>query len=172
MGKNKSHRIPCYASLHICDTSCRAYVYVNTHFEAFIYELLIENTPITTILIEHTLISINLGKQTTYVTGPAKIGHVGSQNLSTFQTFVTHNVLLQHGVATQFSEIAHNLTGFLTHLTEQKYYISVLKYVSSNHMIYFSPHALFSQARSHIKFSSYAGLHICGGSTYKDCQYF
>ena len=31
-----------------------------------------------------------------------------------------------------------------------KYYISVLRYVSSNHMVYFSPRALFSQARSHI----------------------
>ena len=40
-----------------------------------------------------------------YVTGPAKIGHVGSQNLTTFQTFATHNFLLQYGMATQFSEI-------------------------------------------------------------------
>ena len=38
----------------------------------------------------------------TYVTGPAKIGHVGSQNLATFQTFATHNILLQYGMATQF----------------------------------------------------------------------
>ena len=57
-----------------------------------------------------------------YVTGPAKIGHVGSQNSTTFQTFVTHNFLLQYDMATQFSEIVHNLTGFLTHLTESKYY--------------------------------------------------
>ena len=56
----------------------------------------------------------------TNVTGPAKIGHVGSQNLITFQTFVTHNFLLQYGMATQFSEIVHNLTGFPTHLTEPK----------------------------------------------------
>ena len=84
------------------------------------------------------------------VTGPAKIGHVGSQNPTTFQTFVTHNFLLQYGMATQFSEIVHNLTGFLTHLKEPKYYISVLIYVSSNNMVYFSPHALFSQAQSHI----------------------
>ena len=67
------------------------------------------------------------------VTGPAKIGHVGSQNLTTFQTF-THNFLLQHGMATHFSEIVHNLTGFPTHLTEPKYYISVLRYVSSNYV--------------------------------------
>ena len=88
------------------------------------------------------------------MTGPAKIGHVGSQNLTTFQTFVTHNFLLQHGMATQFSEIVHTLTGFPTHLTEvtePKYYISVLRYVSSNHMVYFSPHALFSQAQSQIR---------------------
>ena len=85
-----------------------------------------------------------------FVTGPAKIGHVGSQNLTTFQTFVTHNLLLQYGVFTQFSEIVHNLTGFPTHLTEPKYHISVLRYVSSNYMVCFSPHALFSQARSHL----------------------
>ena len=70
------------------------------------------------------------------VTGPAKTGHVGSQNLTTFQTFVTHNFLLQYGMATQFSEIMHNLTGFPTHLTKPKYYISVLRYVSSNHDIF------------------------------------
>ena len=75
------------------------------------------------------------------MTGPAKIGHVGSQNLTTFQTFVTHNFLLKYGIAIQFSEIVHNLTGFPKHLTELKYYTSVLRYVSSNHMVYFSPHA-------------------------------
>ena len=82
--------------------------------------------------------------------GPAKIGHVGSQNLTTFQTFVTHNFLLQYGMASQLSEIVHNLTVFPTLLTEPKYYISVLRYVSSNHKAYFGPHAMFSQARSHI----------------------
>jgi len=53
---NKPHRIPCYASVHVCDTFCYAYDYVNTNFEAFVYELLIGHTPITKILIEHTLI--------------------------------------------------------------------------------------------------------------------
>ena len=46
-------------------------------------------------------------------------------------------------MATQFSEIMYNLTGFPTYLTEPKYYISVLRYVSSNHMVYFNPHAFF-----------------------------
>ena len=55
-----------------------------------------------------------------FVTGPAKIGHVGCQNLTTFQSFVTHNFLLQYGMATQFSVIVHSLTGFLKHLTEPK----------------------------------------------------
>ena len=64
----------------------------------------------------------------TNVTGPAKKGHVYSQNSTTFQTSVTHNFLLQYGMATQFSEILHNLTGFPTHLTEPKYYISALRY--------------------------------------------
>ena len=89
------------------------------------------------------------------MTGPVKIGHVGSQNLTTFQTFVTHcythNFLLQYCMTTQFSVIVHNLTGFSTHLTEPTYYISVLRYVSSSHMVHFSSHALFSQARSHLK---------------------
>jgi len=34
------------------------------------------------------------------VTGPVKIGHVGSQNLTTFQAFITHSFLLQYGMAT------------------------------------------------------------------------
>ena len=53
---------------------------------------------------------------TIIVTGPAKKDHVGSQNLTTFQTFVTHNFLFQYSMATQFSEIVHNLTGSPTHL--------------------------------------------------------
>ena len=97
---------------------------------------------------------INLVRLPKNVTGPAKIGHVGSQNLTTFQNFVTHNFLLQYDMATQFSEIVHNLTGFPTHLTEIKYYISVLRYVSSNHTVYFSPHALFTQAQSQIDMGS------------------
>jgi len=75
---------------------------------------------------------------------------MASQNLTTFQTFFTHTFLLQYGMATQFSEILHSLTGFPTHLTEPKYYISVLRYVSSNHMVYFSKHALFLQAQSQL----------------------
>ena len=55
--ENKSHRIPCYASLHVCDTF---FFNLNAHFEVFAYELLIKHTSITTILLEHTLISINL----------------------------------------------------------------------------------------------------------------
>ena len=73
------------------------------------------------------------------MTGPAKIGHVGSQNLTTFQTFGFHNFLFQYGVATKISWFFDNLFGFTTLLTEFKYYISVLRYVSSNGMIYFSP---------------------------------
>ena len=88
------------------------------------------------------------------MTEPAKIGHVGSQNLTTFQTFVTHNFLLQYAMATQFSQIVHNLTGFPTHLTEPKYFFSVLRYVSSNHIVHFSPHALFSQAWSHLLYDT------------------
>ena len=39
------------------------------------------------------------------MTGPAKIGHLASQNLTAFQTFVAHKFLLQYGMATQFSEM-------------------------------------------------------------------
>ena len=74
--------------------------------------------------------------------------YMGSQNFTTFLTFVTHDFLLRYGMATQFSDVVYNLTGFLTHFTKPKYYISVLRYVSSNQMIYFSPYALFLQARS------------------------
>ena len=67
-----------------------------------------------------------------------------------FSNFCSHNFLFQYGTATKFSRFVDNLFGFTTLLTESKYYISVLRYVSSNDMVYFSPHALFLQARSHI----------------------
>ena len=84
------------------------------------------------------------------MTGPAKIGHVGSQNLTTFQTFGSHNFLFKYGIATKISELVDNLFGFSLLLTESKCYISALRYVLSNDMVYFSPHALFSQAQSQI----------------------
>jgi len=81
------------------------------------------------------------------VTGPAKIGHVNFKNLTTFQTFGSHNFLFQYGMDTKISELFYNLFGFKTLLKES---ISVLRYVLSNDMVYFSPHALFLQARSHM----------------------
>ena len=83
------------------------------------------------------------------VTGPAKIGHEGSQNLITFQTFFTHNFLLQHDIVTKFSEFIYKLYGFTTQLAESKC-IPVLRYVSFNDMVYFIPIALFSQAWSQL----------------------
>ena len=56
-----------------------------------------------------------------------KIGHLGSQNLTTFQTLVTHNFLLKLVMATKFSELVYSSSGFITLLTELKYCISVLK---------------------------------------------
>ena len=53
-------------------------------------------------------------------------------------------------MAPKFLRVVDNLFGFNKLLTESKYYISVLRYVESNNMAYFSPHALFSQARSHL----------------------
>ena len=52
-------------------------------------------------------------------------------------------------------KIFRNLSGFPIHLTEPKYYILVMRYVSSNHTVYYSPHALFSQAWSHIPISDF-----------------
>ena len=85
-----------------------------------------------------------------YVTRPAKIKHVSSKKFTTFQNFGSHNFLFQYGTATKFARFVDNLYGFATLLTESKYYISVLRYVSSNNMIYFSALALFLQAWSHI----------------------
>ena len=55
------------------------------------------------------------------MTGPAKIGHVGSQNLTTFQSFGSHNFLFQYGMTTKISERVDNLFGFTALLTESKY---------------------------------------------------
>ena len=57
----------------------------------------------------------------TYVTGPAKIGHVGSQNLTTFQTSDSHNFQFQYSTATKISEFVNYLIDFTTLLTESKY---------------------------------------------------
>jgi len=61
-----------------------------------------------------------------------------------------HNFLYQYGTATKFYRFVDNLFGFTTLLKESKCYISVLRYVSPNNMVYFSPHALFLQAWSQI----------------------
>ena len=73
----------------------------------------------------------------------------------TIQTFGSLNFLFQYGTATKFSRYIDNLFGFTTLLTESKYYISVLKYVSSNDIVYFSPRALFLQARSQLMICNY-----------------
>ena len=57
----------------------------------------------------------------TYVTGPAKIGHVGSQNLTAFQSFGSHNFLFRLDMATKISELVDNLFSFATLITEPKY---------------------------------------------------
>jgi len=56
-----------------------------------------------------------------YVTGPAKIEHVSSQILTTFQSFGSHNFLFQYGMATKVSDFVDNLFGFTTLLTESEY---------------------------------------------------
>ena len=94
------------------------------------------------------------------MTGPAKIGHLCYQNLATFQNFNSHNFLFQYGTATKISKFVDNLFGFTALLTESKYYISALRYISSNDIVYFSPHALFSQARSQFVFYL-QHVHLC-----------
>ena len=66
----------------------------------------------------------------------------------------------------------HNLTGFPTNLKEPKYYISVLRYVSSNHVVHFSLHALFSQAQSHISRSKIRIRFIAKSSSYLQLSVF
>jgi len=44
------------------------------------------------------------------VTKPAKIGHLGSQNLTTFQSFGSHNFLFQYGMIAKISELADNFS--------------------------------------------------------------
>jgi len=70
-------------------------------------------------------------------------------------------------MATKFSRFVDNLLnfGFTALLRESKYYISVLRYVSSNDMVYFSPHTLFSQARSHLKSGQQLRESMSGGSS-------
>jgi len=48
------------------------------------------------------------------VTGPAKVGHVGSQNLTNFQTSGSYKILFQHGTAIKISELIDNIFGFTT----------------------------------------------------------
>ena len=56
------------------------------------------------------------------MTGPAKIGHVGSQNLTSFKLLaLMKRILFQYGVATKVSEFVDNLFGFTTLLTESKH---------------------------------------------------
>ena len=55
------------------------------------------------------------------MTRPAKIGHVGSQNLTTFQSFGSHNFLFQYGMTTKISELVDNLFSFTILLTESEY---------------------------------------------------
>jgi len=66
------------------------------------------------------------------------------KNLIIFQTFGSHNFLSRYGTVTKFSRCVDNLFGLTTLFTEFKCYISALR---SNDMVYFSPHALFSQAQ-------------------------
>ena len=82
------------------------------------------------------------------VTGPAKIGHVGSQSLTTFQTFGFHNFLFQYGTATKFQSLLIIYLASKHCLQTIQLNFSIEIYVLSNKMVHFSPHALFSQARS------------------------
>ena len=91
---------------------------MNKYFNEYIF-VNIRNIPYTSMMRQH---SLNCSQVLVlYVTGPAKIGHVGSQNLTTFQTFIFHNILFQYGMAIKISEFADNLFGFTTLLTESKY---------------------------------------------------
>ena len=60
------------------------------------------------------------------MTGPAKTGHVGSQNLTTFQTSGSQYFQFKYGMGTKISVFVDNLFGFDTMLTESTYYFQHL----------------------------------------------
>ena len=76
-------------------------------------------------------------------------------------------------MATKYSRFVDNLFGFNKLLTDSKYYISVFRYVESNNMEYFSPHALFLQARSHMEqFCLWYAKHFCKCIARKTLYYY
>ena len=60
--------------------------------------------------------------------GPAKIGHVGTHNLTTFSIFYIHKILFFDSTVMILSEFFHSLSGILMQVTECKYCIPVLRY--------------------------------------------
>ena len=65
-----------------------------------------------------------------FVTGPAKIGHVGTQNLTTFQTFMCQNVFITYAMTMQVLSLTKHLIGVIMQVTESRYSIPVLRYNS------------------------------------------
>ena len=62
------------------------------------------------------------------MTGPAKIGHVGTRFLPTFSNFTTHNVLHHYAMELQLSAVSKHLIGIIMQVTEWKYTFPVLRY--------------------------------------------
>ena len=62
------------------------------------------------------------------MTRPAKIGYVDTQNLSTFQTFMTHNFLCSYHITMYFSALTKCLVGCIIQVTDCIYSIVVLRY--------------------------------------------
>ena len=61
------------------------------------------------------------------MTGPVKIGHVGTCFCLLFQAFITHNVLYHYTMALQFSAHSKHLIDFMMQvIAEYKYSVPVL----------------------------------------------
>ena len=73
--------------------------------------------------------------------------HVGTQNLSLFQSFFSHNFLFNYCMAMNFSHFVYNLSSFLIQFTKWKYSIRVTRYDMLTKRDALCPH---TQAQSHI----------------------
>ena len=62
------------------------------------------------------------------MTRPATIGYVDTQNLSTFQTFMTHNFLCDYHITIYFSTLTKYLVGCIIQVPDCIYSIVVLRY--------------------------------------------
>ena len=70
----------------------------------------------------------NVNHNSLFVTGPAKIGHVGTCHFLKFSSLInSHNVLYHNAMAMKFSANSEHVIGFVMQVTEYKYSVSLLR---------------------------------------------